>query len=105
VAMDDAGLGPVPDLDDPRELLRRGLRPSRVATLDRFVTQGMALDLFGGGVPGFRWWSTLEASWTNATLFAERAIPALAVQGEPEPLSLDHPALRAAVDALGIRVG
>lgn len=90
------------DLDDPSELAGRGLRPSRVATLDRETTQPIARAVFEEGAAGFEWWSTIEASWINVTLFAERAVPKLSLVGAPEPLSLDHPAVREAAEALGI---
>ncbi len=105
VALNDAGLTDVVDLDDPAELMRRDLRPSRVATRKRDATQGLARSMYDEGIPGFSWWSTLEAAWTNVTLFAERALPALIVDGEPEPLTIEHPAVRAAADLLGIRLG
>ena len=88
----------------PRELARRRLRPSRVATGDRTVTQRVAVDLFEEGIPGFAWWSTIEASWSNVTLFAERAVPSLRVDGDPEPLTLRSPSVREAADAVGIRL-
>jgi len=65
----------------------------------------MALGIFAEGAPGFGWWSTLEASWANVTLFAERAISGLRLEGELEPLSVDHPAVWVAADWLGIRLG
>lgn len=92
------------DLDDPRELVRRDLRPSAVATRERARTQRIALAAFEDGHPGLSWWSTLEASWTNVTLFAEVAAPALTPRGQPEVLTVRHPALRAAAEALGVRL-
>ena len=67
-------------------------------------TQGMAGRIFESGSPGISWWSTLDSAWTNVTLFAERTIGlgALEVIGEPERLSLRHPALVAAADHLVI---
>ncbi|MFL5798822.1 MAG: RES family NAD+ phosphorylase [Actinomycetota bacterium] len=102
VSLADDDLSPLVDLDDPAQLVARGLRPSLVATGDRSRTRSMAAALFDEGGPGFLWWSTLEASWANATLFAERSVSYLQPLGEPEPLSLDHPALRAAADRLGV---
>ncbi len=101
-AIDDAALPALVDLDDPRELARRRLRPSMVATRERTVTRSIALDIFEGGAVGLSWWSTLEASWTNVTLFAERATRLLREEGEPEPLTIRHPAVRTAADVLGI---
>jgi hypothetical protein len=102
IALNDDGMPALVDLDDPSELVRRVLRPSEVATRRRQATQGMARSLYEEGGPGFSWWSTLEAAWANVTLFAKRTLPALIVEGEPEPLSTEHPAVRAAADLLGI---
>ena len=66
------------DLDDPRVLAARGLRPSHVATRQRSVTQPQALALYRMGASGLRWWSTFESLWTNVTLF-DRATPRLRV--------------------------
>jgi hypothetical protein len=104
VALDDVRLTALVDLDDPGELNRRRIRPSLVATRNRTVTQPMALELYREGLSGFLWWSTLEASWSNATLFAERAAPRLKMVETPEPLTTGLPALRAAAEALGVRL-
>lgn len=100
--IDDGGLRGLLDLDDPRTLSERTLRPSSVATRAREITQPMALALYGEGVEGFEWWSTIEASWINVTLFDDRAAGRLTVVGEPEPLTLDHPAVREAAEAVGV---
>jgi hypothetical protein len=105
VALDDSAVEGVVDLDDPAELVRRSLRPSGVATRDRKVTQGMALSIHEGGGSGVAWWSTLEASWINTTLFAERAGTSLFIDGDPQPLAVDHPDLRAAAEAIGVLLG
>lgn len=69
------------DLDEPTQLSAHALRPSVVATRDRLVTQGQALRLFDfvTGAVGLRWWSTLESSWINTTLF-DRASGQLTVE-------------------------
>jgi RES domain len=103
--IDDGEIGPLTDLDDPAELLRLELRPSGVATNRRDTTRRIALRIFEEGSRGFEWWSTLEASWPNVTLFAERAAPHLRLEEDPEPLSVHHPAVWVAADALGIRLG
>lgn len=102
--LDDSRLPDLLDLDDPRNLVARGLRPSAVATRDRERTQGTALGLYEEGVDGFEWWSTIEASWINVTLFAERVVRRLRIVGEPEPLTLDHPAVREAAELVGVRL-
>jgi hypothetical protein len=104
VGFDDLELGKLADLDDPAELERRGLRPSRVATHARPVTQQLAGSLFDEGLDGFGWWSTLEASWPNVTLFAERAIGRLGIHGEPRRLTIEDPVVVAAASAIGVQL-
>ena len=99
---DDPALGGMVDLDDPLVLAARRLRPSRVATRTRSTTQQVAETLFAGGNQGFGWWSTLEASWPNVTLFAERALAALNIAEGPREIGIDDPVVRAAAAAVGV---
>ncbi|MEX1336330.1 MAG: RES domain-containing protein [Candidatus Limnocylindrales bacterium] len=103
-AYDDSGLEALLDLDEPAVLVEEGWRPSVVASRDRAVTQAMAVRAFEAGALGLSWWSTLDAAWTNVTLFAERVIEegGVVVDGSPERLSLQHPAVVAAADHLAI---
>jgi hypothetical protein len=91
------------DLDDPVVLRREGLRPSRVATRDRHVTQPQALALHDRHpeAAGLRWWSTYEAAWINVTLF-ERATPHVRVRSV-KALSLEDPTVVEAADYFGLR--
>ncbi len=91
-------------LDEPTQLAARGLRPSGVATTHREVTQEMALSLFEEGHGGFEWWSTIESSWINVTLFAERIVDKLVILDTPEPLTPTHVAVREAADMVGIQL-
>ncbi len=90
------------DLDDPRVLLDVDLRPSLVATSARAETQAYAARLYSRrSAPGaLRWWSTIEASLFNLTLF-DRARPALEAI-EVEPLTLAHHVVREAAALLGL---
>jgi len=101
--LDDAR-APLLDLDDPTVLRRERLRPSRVATRSRVVTQPLALALFQAhpATAGLRWWSTWESLWTNVTVF-DRAARALTV-ARVEALSLEHPAVLDAAEFFGLRV-
>lgn len=92
------------DLDDPDVLVRKRLRPSRVATKARAVTQAYAARIFEAHptAVGLRWWSTLEASLANFTLY-DRAAPALRLI-DSETLTLEHPATREAADLLGLTI-
>jgi hypothetical protein len=102
---DDSELRGLVDLDDPKSLVERDLRPSGVATRYRTPTQRLALRIHQEGAAGFEWWSTIESSWINVTLFAERAAAHLRLRGEPEPLTPDHPAVREAAEAVGVLLG
>jgi hypothetical protein len=50
--------------------------------------------------PGLRWWSTIEASLMNVTLY-DRAAPRLTF-ADAVVLTLDHPAVGEAADMLGL---
>lgn len=92
------------DLDDPAVLRRERLRPSRVATHDRAITQSHALDLYQRhpDTAGLLWWSVWEALWMNVTVF-DRAARALRVV-EVRPLTLEDPDLRDAAEFFGLRI-
>jgi len=100
-ALDDAAVPPLVDLDDPAVLVARAWRPSQVATRHRQTTQAIARTLFDDGAAGCSWWSALEASWTNVTLFGMRA-GILGLAGPVEPLTVNHPSLVAAAERLGV---
>jgi hypothetical protein len=90
------------DLDEPRVLTGAGLHPSEVATGRRVVTQAHALQLHDQQptAAGLRWWSTIEASLLNVTLF-DRALPSLRVV-DVTPLALVDLAVRDAAELLGL---
>lgn len=90
------------DLDDPSVLVREELRPSQLATHERATTQAIARTLFERHTEAaaLRWWSTLEASWLNLTLF-ERAAEGLRV-AERRELTVFDPAVREAAEFLGL---
>jgi RES domain len=90
------------DLDEPATLAAEGLRPSGVATRVRATTQRDALRLFHGHrrATGLRWWSTIEASWINLTIF-DRARRRLRVRSV-ELLGAEHDAVRGAAAELGL---
>ena len=89
------------DLDDPDYLASRGLRPSWIATRQRKLTQAIARDLYiGTEAVGIRWWSTLEASLTNWTIY-DRAAESLSLT-EVTELRIDDPVVREAAALLGL---
>jgi hypothetical protein len=91
------------DLDDPETLVRERLRPSRVATRRRGVTQADAAELFDRHpeAAGLRWWSTLESSWLNVTLF-DRVSAAGFELTDTRVLSTTDDAVREAASLLGL---
>jgi hypothetical protein len=70
------------DLDDPRVLVAESLSPSTVATGRPGTSRSYAVELFERhrDVAGLRWWSSLETSWLNVTLF-DRGLHAVNVHG------------------------
>ena len=100
--LDLAGGAALVDLDDPAVLSAERLRPSAIATRRRAVTQGYAARLFDAhpDAAGLRWWSTLEASWINVTLF-DRAARSLSVRGV-RPLGAGDEDVGAAARFLGL---
>lgn len=92
------------NLDDPSTLIDAELRPSEVATGMRPVTQSHALRLFDAHpeLLGLRWWSTIEASLINLTLFdrAQRELEVLNVTR----LMLTDPVVLDAAELLGLYV-
>ena len=91
------------DLDDPRVLRRERLRPSRVATKHRDVTQAQALAIYRRhrGAAGLRWWSMWEALWANITVF-DRGASKLRVADVHE-LTMTDPAVLEAANLFGMR--
>ena len=90
------------DLDNPVILTAEALRPSIVATGQRQITQAYAVQQFERHpeAAGLRWWSTLEASWIQVTLF-ERAVASTTLQSVHE-LTLDEEAVLTAAAHLGL---
>ena len=90
------------DLDEPLSLAEDGLRPSRVATGDREVTQADAAALHERhpGAAGLRWWSLHESAWAHVTLF-DRAAEELEVE-DVRPLELYDEVVGEAARFLGL---
>lgn len=90
------------DLDDANALVERDLRPSRVVTRDRSVTQRWALAVWQEQRwCGVRWWSYWNPEWVIAGVWDRAALRLRDVQ----PLSRDHPALRHAATTLNRPLG
>jgi hypothetical protein len=90
------------DLDELQVLRRERLRPSEVATHERSATQAYAERLFDAHpeAAGLRWWSALESSWINVTLF-DRAAEGLSVPTVTR-LTVEDPVVAEAATLLGL---
>jgi len=89
------------DLDDPRVLTARSLRPSNIATRDYAKSQAWALRIHGERRwAGVRWWSYHDARWASIGLWNHSVITTHGT----EALTLDHPALIEAAAVLSIRI-
>jgi hypothetical protein len=66
---------PICNLDDAAELQAQGLRPSRVVTRDRSVTQAWATKMYQSRrFAGVSWWSYYEPDWRNLGIWDLSAV-------------------------------
>lgn len=103
VELPDDVAGAIVDLDDPAELLQRGLTPSVLASEDRMRTQAVAVEIHASGAAGLRWWSKLSGDWHAVVLFLDRAPVERLEIDRPELLTPTHPAVVSACRHLAIR--
>jgi hypothetical protein len=97
--VDDAA--PICNLDDPRELIPRSLRPSNVITRDYTQSQAWALRIFAEmRWVGISWWSYHDARWASVGLWERTTIARFGF----DELSLDDPAIIEAAGVLSIRI-
>lgn len=88
---------PLLDLDNARNLLDRGLRPTQVISGDRPATQAWARRIYEEGRwAGVRWWSFHRPHWTVIGLWAEDALEVVDIH-----VISGHPALVDAARSLG----
>lgn len=98
------------DLDDARNLLDRGLRPTQVVARNRPTTQAWALRIFNETGPdgsrrwaGVRWWSFQRPHWTVIALWVTAGAAPIHSCLRVETLTIDHPAVVDAARSLGKR--
>lgn len=95
----------LPDLGNPGNLVRFGIRPDDLASSDRAVTQRISRTLHDDhGLPGFRWWSAFRGEWHVGVLYMDRVDRFRLHYGPPDPLHLAHPLVQAAADELKMGV-
>ncbi len=95
----------MPDLGNPKNLVRFSIRPDDLASHDRGVTQRISRKLHDDhGLAGFRWWSAFRGEWHVGVLYMDRVDPLQLHYGTPDPLHLGHPIVHAAADELRMGV-
>ena len=96
----------VPDFGCGEVLERFGVRADQLCSRDRRVTQSAARRIYAhpDRVPGFFWWSAFHGDWHVLLLFLDRAGLHERALGEPEIVTMDHPAVREAAEVLGLEV-
>jgi hypothetical protein len=94
----------IADLCAPALLAEQDIRPDRIAARERRATQRIAADLLAGEWSGLRWWSVFFGEWHGTVLFLDDLHEDALRYGTPEPLHLDHSAVREAARLLGIAV-
>jgi hypothetical protein len=94
------------DLDDAKNLLDRGLRPSQVVERNRSATQGWSLAIFNEQDAqgnrrwaGLRWWSFHRPQWRILGIWGATPV-CVAVEG----LHLGHPAVIDAAKTLSKQI-
>lgn len=89
-------------LDDARMLVSLDLRPSRVVTRQRRVTQRWSADIFGaGGADGISWWSYYDADWTSIGLWNVAKLRHTGTR----PLTITDPEIVDAASTIMRRIG
>lgn len=96
----------VPDFGSGEVLARYGVRADELCSRDRRVTQAAARRIYEhpDAVPGFFWWSALHGDWHVVLLFLDRVGLDELEFGDPEALTIGHPAVAEAAEVLGLDV-
>lgn len=92
---------PVCDLDDPRQLLELGLRPSDVVTRDYARSRGWARQLYERGEwVGVKWWSYYSPEWCSWGLWDTAEL----TLDEVIPLDIGQRAVQGAARVIARRI-
>jgi hypothetical protein len=92
------------DLCDPANLAKHSIRPDELAAVAAETTRAAAEKVHAHGYTGLRWWSAFRGEWHSVTLFLDRSPLSEVEFSTPEALSLEHPAVIKAAEALMIRI-
>jgi hypothetical protein len=92
------------DLCDPAALVTHSIRPDEVAARSGNTTRAIAAEIHARGFHGLRWWSAFRGEWHTITLFLDRSPVDALDFSVPEALTVQHPAVVKAAEALMIRI-
>lgn len=92
------------DFTNPKILAKHEVNPLDVATKDRRVSQRLALKIYDQGAAGFLWWSSIEPSWTNASLFESRVLSNIVVEKPIKLLTITMPEMIEAAKKIGVQL-
>lgn len=92
------------DLCDPAKLVEHSIKPDEIAAASTVTTRAIADGIHARGYAGLRWWSAFRGEWHTVTLFLDHAPLTEVDFSPPEALSLDHPAVVKAAQALMIQI-
>ncbi len=92
------------DLRAAQTLVKLKLAPAEIATSERRTTQKISRTIYEYGADGFFWWSTLEAKWSNVSLFYSRVSKRLKVLEPPVVLDVENRVVVDAARHLNIRL-
>lgn len=90
------------DLRDAHQIIKINTSPVNIATHDRETTQKLSELIYQKGADGFLWWSTIEAKWSNLSLYCSRIEPKLKLAEPIKALDTGSPGFKAAAYYLNI---
>ncbi len=92
------------DLNDSKLLVKYDIKPSEVVTSDIERTQQLAEFFHRKKYDGIKWFSSIESSWTNVSLFASRTHSILKKSvKEITPLSIRMQLVRETCDFIKVK--
>ncbi len=105
VSLDLEDKMPLADLGNAAFLVKRNFSLSESVSRDRQMTQKIAERLYNEEFSGIRWPSTLNSSWTNVSLFADRCQRHLSIVDQPKKLTTKMSDLLEVAHGLGVSIG
>jgi hypothetical protein len=90
------------DFRDARELIKMKIAPADIGTQDREVSQKLSAAVHQSEADGFIWWSTINAKWSNLSLFDSKTKNKLSLTGKIIELNIANDLVIEAAKILNI---